>query len=498
MIANARKNEPNNNSSTLRRKNDAPSLQHGLNRRQIECAGGIEEPQNSDKHENRAEHRVQHKFQSGVNSALVAPDADQKIHGDQHHFPENEEQKQVERNKNADHARLEDEQRNKKSLYAAAMDRIPRCADRDRREKCGEQNEKQADAIDAEVIVNRRLRDPVVQFFELVARGAGIESANQPERNRKLGKRNSEREALKPNVIFAAQQQQSERARGGQKHEQSEQMGGVHHLSHRQPEQQGSKRHGADHHPSGVAARVAGFHVARRVASFGGESSDAVYRAVDHRFVDRVPQTFDPTPRRSDARSRHCKFRQRNIFRRAICMERRKFRRFSCAAPGFLMHSHHATKNPQRREDERDDRELLLGAVHVHRWRIRLHSGILRLKYRREIFLEVILAAPQRGRSLPSADDAEHRENYERYQHYFGRFVNVNFVLVIFRLAEECEEDQPEHVERGEQHGERAQGPKNSAAVRTEVCGAKIASLLKNPEKPGMPAMARVAISIVQ
>ena len=36
------------------------------------------------------------KLDRGVHAALVAPDADQEIHGNQHHFPKYEEKDQIE------------------------------------------------------------------------------------------------------------------------------------------------------------------------------------------------------------------------------------------------------------------------------------------------------------------------------------------------------------------------------------------------------------------
>ena len=72
-------------------------LNHLLDRRQIKCAGGVVQPDNCHQHQNRAGHGVQNEFHRGVNAPLVSPDADQEVHGDQHHFPEQEEQKQIQR-----------------------------------------------------------------------------------------------------------------------------------------------------------------------------------------------------------------------------------------------------------------------------------------------------------------------------------------------------------------------------------------------------------------
>src|SRR5229473_2804021 len=71
---------------------------------------------------------------------------------------------------------------------------------------------------------------------------------------------------------------------------------------------------------------------------------------------------------------------------------------------------------------------------------------------------EVVRPAPERGCGHPATDDGEHGKNHERHEHALRRFVRVDFVLVIARLAVKGEEDEAEHVEGGEQGGEQAEG----------------------------------------
>ena len=71
--------------------------------------------------------------------------------------------------------------------------------------------------------MNRRLRDPGVKFFPLVAGSAHIEAAQQQQRKPELGDRGDERQAANPDVVVIAQQQQRERARDGQKRQDREQ-----------------------------------------------------------------------------------------------------------------------------------------------------------------------------------------------------------------------------------------------------------------------------------
>src|ERR1700733_9683438 len=109
----------------MRWKNDPASLNHRLNRWQIKCSRVVEKPQDADQHQNRSEHRVQNKFDGRVDSALVSPNSNQEIHGDQHHFPEKEKQEQVQRNKNADYSSFQYKQANEKSFHSLA-DGFPR------------------------------------------------------------------------------------------------------------------------------------------------------------------------------------------------------------------------------------------------------------------------------------------------------------------------------------------------------------------------------------
>ena len=57
-----------------------------------------------------AEQRVQEKLDRRIFAARAAPDADEEIHRQQHHFPEDVEQEEVERQKRADHARFQEQE----------------------------------------------------------------------------------------------------------------------------------------------------------------------------------------------------------------------------------------------------------------------------------------------------------------------------------------------------------------------------------------------------
>ena len=111
----------------------------------------------------------------------------------------------------------------------------------------------------------------------------------------------------------------------------------------------------------------------------------------------------------------------------------------------------------------------------------------------------MVRAAHQVRRGKPSAEDGKKREQHQRNGHVLGRLVHVNLVMVEALFAEEREEHQPEHVERREARADQAQQPQRSDFLcGPEPAASRISSLLKKPAKPGMPAMASVAMNIVQ
>ena len=48
----------------------------------------------------------------------MAPDADQEIHGNKHHFPKEKEEEEIQRKENADNADLEEQQHHEEFLHA--------------------------------------------------------------------------------------------------------------------------------------------------------------------------------------------------------------------------------------------------------------------------------------------------------------------------------------------------------------------------------------------
>src|SRR5580658_3988576 len=138
----------------VRREYELPGLHLRQDIRQIKRSRLGVEPQDGDQHEDRAEHGVQNEFDGRVNAPAVAPHADHEIHGDQRELPEHEKEEKVERKEDADHGRLDDQKRDEETLDVF-VDGFPGAEDGDRREERSQQDQKQADAVHTQMVVNR-------------------------------------------------------------------------------------------------------------------------------------------------------------------------------------------------------------------------------------------------------------------------------------------------------------------------------------------------------
>src|ERR1700733_5951141 len=75
----------------------------------IKSAAVVVNRKNREEHQHRAGQGVEEKLDRSIEAALAAPNADQEIHGNEHHFPENVKEDEVERHENAEHAGLQQE-----------------------------------------------------------------------------------------------------------------------------------------------------------------------------------------------------------------------------------------------------------------------------------------------------------------------------------------------------------------------------------------------------
>ena len=151
------------------------------------------EEQDAQQHQHRASQRVEEELDGGVEFARAAPDADQQVHGHEHRFPENEEEEEIERHEDAEHARLQD-QKPDVVFLDAILDGGPGGEDRDPAQQRGEHDEQEGDAVDADHIARADGGDPVVgrALDELEA---GLETlVPEPGHERQRDEKTAERE----------------------------------------------------------------------------------------------------------------------------------------------------------------------------------------------------------------------------------------------------------------------------------------------------------------
>jgi hypothetical protein len=73
-----------------------------------------------DQHERAARHRVEEELHRGVDAPLVPPDPDEEIHRDQHGFPEDVEEEEVEGHEHAQHPRFQQQHEDLEGLHRAS------------------------------------------------------------------------------------------------------------------------------------------------------------------------------------------------------------------------------------------------------------------------------------------------------------------------------------------------------------------------------------------
>ena len=127
------------------------------------------QPDDGDEHQHAAGHRVEDELDRGVDAALVAPDPDEEVHRDQHRVPEHVEQEQVDRDEHAEHRGLEREDEERERLHVL-VHRFPRRQQRERRQEAGQDDQQQADAVDADVVLDAEVGHPRVPLVELERR----------------------------------------------------------------------------------------------------------------------------------------------------------------------------------------------------------------------------------------------------------------------------------------------------------------------------------------
>ena len=181
------------------------------------------QPDNSDEHQCRAGHGVQEEFHCSVNPPLVSPDSDEERHGNEHHFPEQEEEEKIQRNEHANDTDFQ-QQHHDEEFFDAMIDAVPRSQNRNRRQKRRQNHQEHADAVYAQVIVDGREVDPFHVFLERIARYAYRHLPKHEQGKNKFDERYRQRQPADPHMVVAAENHQRERAQGREENQEREQI----------------------------------------------------------------------------------------------------------------------------------------------------------------------------------------------------------------------------------------------------------------------------------
>ena len=247
---------------------------------EVKGAGFRVKVEDRDQEERRWDEGVEEEFDGSLAPAIRAEEGDEDGHGDEREFPEAVVEEEIERDKDADHGGLLD-QEEEVELFGAVLDRAPGDKHADGSEEGGKQNEPQRETIDAEVIANGGRGDPWLVFFELEAVVRVIEVRGQVEREDEGDERDEQSEG-REDAPFARQKRDHDRARNGDEGDQRQDVVSQHGIVFRPSSQikvsgpsevgDGQQNGSEEGEPSCVGANIAGLNA-------GDQSSDAL-RAV--------------------------------------------------------------------------------------------------------------------------------------------------------------------------------------------------------------------------
>ena len=158
----------------------------------VEGAGACVEREDADEKKRGGNEGIEEELDGGARAVaaawIAAEHRDQDGHGHKRELPEGVVDHQVERKKDADHRGLLQKQEGVELLHAG-VDRAPGGKHADGREEAGEDDQPHGEAVDAEVIANRRGDDPEPVDLELEAGVVVVEVCGQVQREHKSGER---------------------------------------------------------------------------------------------------------------------------------------------------------------------------------------------------------------------------------------------------------------------------------------------------------------------
>ena len=173
--------------------------------------GVVVQPQHRQQDQDRAQQGVQEELDRGVFAPRAAPDADQEIHRQQHHFPEDVEQEEIQRHEHADHAGVEHQQQGEVALDALFD---PEAGEhRDEANQRGQQHHRDADAVHADEVIDVVGGHPRILFRELDGGGGGVEMGVEDDRDQDLGSGRGHRDPADQAVLLLGTEHDHQQAR---------------------------------------------------------------------------------------------------------------------------------------------------------------------------------------------------------------------------------------------------------------------------------------------
>ena len=149
------------------------------------------EPKNRDEQRRGGDESEEEKFERGARTIFAAVHGDEDGHGNERELPEAVVEHEVERDKDADHSGLLDEEERVED-FAAGLDGLPAGDDADGCEQANENDEPEAEAVDADVVEDRGAFDPGNVLLKLESGLAGNEVRGQMEREQEGDERRDE------------------------------------------------------------------------------------------------------------------------------------------------------------------------------------------------------------------------------------------------------------------------------------------------------------------
>ena len=158
-------------------------------------------------------------FDRGENALFPAPYADDEVHRQQYGLEENIEQHEVQRAEHAHGHRFQQQKRDHEFLHAPFL--RPARNHRDGGQENRQQNQEQANPVDAHMVIDRNVGEPRMVFDKLKASLAGIKldpEINAQRQHDEAGPKGDPASITRHRFLFAGQ-------RGDQKHTRQRQEG---------------------------------------------------------------------------------------------------------------------------------------------------------------------------------------------------------------------------------------------------------------------------------